>query len=249
MSQKKTKTDLQWEKFGIQNPYFGVLTNKRFYKKRLSNKQKVIFFRSGKNHVKTIFKILKKYFNKKHFENGLDFGCGVGRILAPLSYKCTKIFGADVSMAMLNEAEKNLKDLKISNAAFLLTSELLCTRLRFDFIHSFIVFQHIQPKQGISLLEDLLKKLKPNGIGCIHITIAQKKFAKTIAFFKQKVPFAANLANIFKRRPFFDPVLQMYCYNLIEIKSLFDKNKINTTFMEFTDHGGSIGCIFIFQKP
>jgi len=245
----ESSTDREWKKFGYKNPYFGVLTNKKFYKKNLSKSLKKQFFETGTVHIEVLFQKIKKFFNKKSFDQGLDFGCGVGRILIPLSKKCKHVLGLDISEGMLNEATKNIQSFKIQNASVQLSSEFFKNKMQFDIIHSFIVFQHIHPKQGLPLFENLIKKMKNGGIACIHFTISQSKSAWFVSFVKQKLPFAAKIANLIKGRKISDPVLQMYRYDICSIKKILDKYKIKNLLVDFTDHGGNIGFILFFQKP
>lgn len=244
----ESSSDREWKKFGDKNPYFGVFTNKRFYKRNLSKSLKKQFFETGADHIEVLFQKIKKYYNKKLFDQGLDFGCGVGRVLIPLSKKCKHVLGLDISQGMLKEATKNINRCKIHNASVQLSSDFSKNKRQFDFIHSFIVFQHIHPKQGLPLFDNLLKKLKNGGIACIHLIISQSKAARLVSFLKQKIPFAAKIANLLKGRKISDPVLQMYRYDICDIKTILGKNKIKNVLVEFTDHGGNIGCIFFIQK-
>ena len=44
----ESNTDREWEKFGKQNPYFGVLADEKFQQSRLFEAAKQEFFQTGK---------------------------------------------------------------------------------------------------------------------------------------------------------------------------------------------------------
>src|SRR3954470_15843781 len=102
-----SSTDKQWEQWGKKNPYFGVLgvessslTEKEAFER---------FFESGRQHISEVLSLLQASgatFNNESC--ALDFGCGVGRLLLPLSEKFSHVSGIDISPAMLELARKNL---------------------------------------------------------------------------------------------------------------------------------------------
>ena len=82
----------------------------------------------------------------------LDFGCGTGRLVIPLAEIADYVLGLDVSESMLWEARKNCKAHALNNVQLLKSDDTLsCLDGCFDFIHSFIVFQHIPVKRGIRI--------------------------------------------------------------------------------------------------
>ncbi|HKJ31811.1 MAG TPA: class I SAM-dependent methyltransferase [Balneolales bacterium] len=97
-----------------------------------------------------ILKKIRKYVDP-HFSinRALDFGCGVGRLLIPLSVYSSHVTGVDVSESMLDEARKNCEARQITNVDFIKSDDdLSLLNRKFNFIHSYIVFQHIPAKRG-----------------------------------------------------------------------------------------------------
>ncbi len=79
----------------------------------------------------------------------LDFGCGVGRLVIPLSKIAESVTGVDVSESMLNEAISNCDNQNVNNANFIKADDNLSMLSgKYDFIHSYIVFQHIPTKRA-----------------------------------------------------------------------------------------------------
>ena len=56
-------TDREWEKFGRNDPYFGVITHDKFRKANLTDEKKKEFFRSGYIYIDTVLKKIRKYID------------------------------------------------------------------------------------------------------------------------------------------------------------------------------------------
>lgn len=95
----------------------------------------------------------------------LEIGCGMGRILRPLSERIEKAFGVDISAEMIARARQGLAG--CGNV------EVSVTRGRLgdfgdaslDFVYSFIVFQHIPTKKAVTrYLLEAARVLKGKGV-------------------------------------------------------------------------------------
>ena len=96
----------------------------------------------------------------------LEIGCGIGRILIPMTGIFGEVIGVDVSDEMVKlgkEKISNIKNCKIlensgSDLSFLEDNY-------FDFCYSFIVFQHIPEKSIVAgYITEVSRILKPNGV-------------------------------------------------------------------------------------
>ncbi len=100
-------TDHDWESFGKNDPYWAVLTQDRFRKKVLDETARRDFFLSGEKYIDWVFWMIHKHVDSEFNPGkGLDFGCGVGRLLLPIARRCQSAIGTDVSESMLLEAKK-----------------------------------------------------------------------------------------------------------------------------------------------
>jgi len=110
----------------------------------------------------------QKIFDKKDPKKMkvLEIGCGIGRILIPMSEVFGEAIGVDVSQRMIEIAQKSLKN--IQNCKVFKTSGSDLSVLpdnSIDFCYSFIVFQHIPEKQVIiNYVKEVSRVLKP---GCL----------------------------------------------------------------------------------
>jgi hypothetical protein len=120
----------------------------------------------------------------------------------------------------------------------------------FDFIHSFIVFQHIPPNRGVGILDKMLSRLEPNGVGALHFTYASETqgMRRVFSQARAKVPYLHNFLNLAQGNPFRAPHMQMNDYDLNQIILLLQKHDCHKLFTEFSDHGGRLGVVFFFKK-
>jgi len=247
----KSNTDQAWESFGKFDPYFGVISDPRFQSKNLNKEAREEFFRSGNVYtsqlVATIRQRVTADFRPKR---SLDFGCGVGRILIPLARLSVEVVGVDVSKSMLAEALVNTTENGVNNVTLVESDDSL-SRLNgsFDFIHSFIVFQHINPSRGEQVLNHLLKLLSPGGVASLHFTYGATQIPqKVISFMQRRVPLARNVFNLLKRRSWAYPTMEMNSYSIPRLIDIFAKHGISTFYAETTNHGGYVGLQFFLHK-
>lgn len=165
-----------WNKFGENDPYFGVLSYEKYHIDVFTDSEKREFFSTGYQHIDSIVKKIEVLFNRKfNPDKSLDYGCGVGRVLIPRSKYSNEVIGVDVSEAMLKECERNCQEKAITNIRLINAAEYSESfSEKVDFIHSYIVFQHIPVRKGIKIFLSLLKNLSDNGIGIIHFTYSKK---------------------------------------------------------------------------
>lgn len=240
-----------WEYFGEKDPYFGVNTIAEMRAETLDQDKLNLFFESGEDYVQRIWNEIETHFvpNFKPVRS-LDFGCGVGRITLPIAKRSKKAVGVDISTGMLEIAEKNGKLFNAENITFIKgDDELSKVTGKFDFVHSFIVFQHIDPKSGMHVLKRILDLLPDNGIGVLHF-----EYANSVSTAWQKlrfrlyrdVPLIYSLRNlILKKRK--EPLIPMYQYDLNEIMLNLQQNDCHNCLIRFSKHGVE-GVLIFFQK-
>jgi ubiquinone/menaquinone biosynthesis C-methylase UbiE len=97
-------TDIEWEKWGLQDPYFSVLTNPKFRRGEMTAEAKQDFFFSGRYHVDQVMSACRRFIDPEFTpERVLDFGCGVGRLVLPFATIAREVVGVDISEAMLTD--------------------------------------------------------------------------------------------------------------------------------------------------
>lgn len=257
-------TDEEWEKWGEKDPYFGVITHDKFRKSKITDEDKKEFFKSGENHINHVLEVCRRHIDKTFIpKKVLDFGCGVGRLVLPLAELAECVVGLDVSESMLKEARINCEKRSLSNIILLKTDDNLspldCT---FNFIHSFIVFQHIPVLRGRQIFKKLLEHLEDGGICALQFTYAKTIFSENYGTQDlaphKKVRIPRGLKHfIYKSLSYKktlhktegDPEMQMNPYNANELFFLMQMAGIKNFYIEFTDHCGELGIFLYFQKP
>lgn len=162
-------TDEQyWEKIGKENPYWGVLSQDCFRGPNIDTRLKETFLAEGVRDIDFARAMIERYTDGPFTpKTALDFGCGVGRLVTAMAKHVDHVTGVDVSPAMLARAEADAKARGVDNVRF--TTAI--PDESFDWINSFIVFQHIEPRKGIALLDELLSRLQVGGVVTLHFTI------------------------------------------------------------------------------
>ena len=268
-------TDIEWERWGSQDPYFGVLTNPRFRKEGLTPEAKQEFFASGFAHVDYVVSACRRYIDEAFAPlRVLDFGCGVGRLLIPFAGFASEVVGIDVAPSMLDEARRNCVERGIGNVALVLSDDTLsAAEGQFDLVHSCIVLQHIEVARGRALFARLVDKVRAGGCGAIHVTFGWDVHAGTFgippepplapppltdALSQAKATVKRLLEPLgLQQKPAValpevsspDPEMQMNYYNLSELMFIMQRAGVHRVHTEFTDHGGALGAFLFFQKP
>jgi len=102
----------------------------------------------------------------KEQRRALEIGCGPGRLLMPMSRHFGEVHGVDISDEMVSLARQKLAHIPHAQVHVNSGSDLsLFAGGYFDFVYSWIVFQHIPDKQVVlSYLREAQRVLKPGGI-------------------------------------------------------------------------------------
>lgn len=98
-----TQTDKEWIDWSERNPYFGVLGVETGDISKEEIMKKV--FDSGVDHVSMISRTIEEIFGPLRPDARiLDFGCGVGRLVAAFARQFGQVVGVDISPAVLKLA-------------------------------------------------------------------------------------------------------------------------------------------------
>ena len=125
------------------------------------------FFEHGRGMFRDMQAILGKHgLSFSGFNNILDFGCGCGRLLIPMSILADagKLSGTDIdaeAIAWMRNSYSCFKDLDVN-------AEAPPTKYgdgQFDFIYSISIFTHLPEEMQRAWLGELARIIKPGGHG------------------------------------------------------------------------------------
>ena len=231
-------TDADWRELGATQPYWGVLTHKDFRTENLTARNLEALYASGAAEIGEIAGRLKAATGQTPGGRALDFGCGVGRLAEAMCAYAKDVTGYDISPGMLAEAKK-----RGGKARYV---EILPDG-PFDWINSFIVFQHIEPQRGLELMAQLADRLAPGGLVSLHITVwreahLQDPPERGLKRLIRPWLMRRRLARLPKG------AIRMYDYDLSAVTRVLKRAGLSDLTLVATDHGGHHGVIILGMK-
>lgn len=244
-------TDKAWTKFGDDDPYYGVISLDKFHKDNLTDEAFEEFFESGRSHIDFVLKEIREHLCSDFTPSrSLDFGCGVGRCTFPLA-DYGSVVGVDVSSSMLKEAEQWREKRNAKQVEFVLSNgDFSQISGDFDFVHSFIVFQHIRESRGLGIVDALTQRMRPGGVGAIqflyHRDVSPLK--RFVGVLRRHVPFVHGLCNLIVKKPFGEPLMEKNSYALTKLLLQLDRAGCGRVYVVFQGAPDFRSAVVFFQK-
>ena len=242
---KPSRTDRAWMRWGETNPYHGVLMG--FETSQMADQaRREAFFHTGHNHITDVISRVNEAMGGfKNKDSALDFGCGVGRLLGPLAAEFRRVVGVDISPDMRALARKNTEmypgvHLEASLAPLMLRNE------RFDLVHTIIVLQHINPAQGMNIIEELLDLVRVGGVFHLHFTIGDSRHTRRMLnWFRYRCPPLHWGYNIVRGRPWTEPTTEMHEYDIHSVLMLAANKGARDVLVYPSDEAGHRGVTLV----
>jgi 2-polyprenyl-3-methyl-5-hydroxy-6-metoxy-1,4-benzoquinol methylase len=251
----QVNTDRDWEHLAKTDPFWAVWTMDRYRKGNLTDASRTEFFSSGESYIDSMFRTVRQHVDASFApRSALDFGCGVGRMLLPLSRRCADVVGVDVSDSMLRLAEECCQSQGATNVRLVRSDDMLSAVTgSFDLVHSFVVLQHIPVPRGLLLLHRLLSLVKDGGVGVLHLTYGscgtgsagQQRWRSVV---RRLARHFLRGSGLLRRQASESHTMLMGEYPLNEVFRMVYEAGARRLWTEMTNHGGPLGLNLLFRK-
>ncbi len=248
--------DPRWEAFAAREPYYAVLTAPRFRRANLTVAREREFFTSGETQVDAIFRTIELRL-APHFAPTalLEYGCGVGRLALPLARRAGRRAGhvtaVDRSPVMLAAARQHAERSGVNNLSFCTPADLFASPGTFDFVNCYLVFQRIPRDTGVALLGELLKRIRPGGIGVFQFPYRTSVSAsvQSARWLRDRVPGVNALANLLRGKPVEEPFIASHTYALDDVLRSLDDASLDAAHIVFEHHADLASAIVFTEVP
>ena len=141
----------KWDKFANEDAEYYILSYKDVdYSTEEGQK---FFYSSGQEDTELFLSRSGPYLTSK--KAALEIGCGIGRLTLPHARIFGQISAVDVSPTMISKLKANAEKAGLSNIQGFLSDEKWDS-LRYDYVWSFIVFQHIS---DYSIIQNYIRRI------------------------------------------------------------------------------------------
>ena len=100
------------------------------------------FVASGERDAARILTLCRSFLGRRRL--AVEIGCGVGRLLIPVSREFDRVVGVDIAPTMLRKLAENCDRAGVTNVVGMLADEAWDAQGPIDFAYSHIVLQHIE---------------------------------------------------------------------------------------------------------
>jgi 2-polyprenyl-3-methyl-5-hydroxy-6-metoxy-1,4-benzoquinol methylase len=244
--------DRDWERFGAEAPYYSVINTERYRSEQLDDELIREVLETGESSSNTFLQFAQQRFG--HFSRGraLEFGCGVGRLLLPLAREFEGVTGVDVSPAMLAEAERNCERAGAKNVQLVRSDDQLSqVEGAFDFVLSYLVFQHIPVRRGEAIMKRLLDLVAPGGVVAIHFTTSRTgtPWRQFVHVLRRNFPPLHYAGNIAAGMRWNEPMMQTNLYDGERVNAFAAEAGLGEFVelpVDFADH---VGHVLFARRP
>jgi SAM-dependent methyltransferase len=156
-----------WEAFGRDDPLWAVLTEPS---RRGGLWDPDEFLATGEQEIGELFAELDACGIALDKGRALDFGCGAGRLTQALADWFQQCDGVDIAASMIAEAERlNRHGERVSYHVNPSADLALFGGETFDFVLSYIVLQHMEPRYAKRYIAEFVRVLKVGAVGVFSL--------------------------------------------------------------------------------
>jgi ubiquinone/menaquinone biosynthesis C-methylase UbiE len=156
-----------WNSVGHSNPVWAVLGTPENWRRLAPDDE---FFRTGEEEIATELARIESLGVELRHGRVLEFGCGLGRLTQALAGRFDEAVGVDIAASMIEGARA--ANQRGSRCQFVLNERDDLTIFGdgvFDYVLCIAVFEHIPPALAERYMRELIRVLKPGGIGSFRV--------------------------------------------------------------------------------
>jgi SAM-dependent methyltransferase len=228
-----------WEIIAARDPWFGVLNVEEFRNARIDDAARQRFYQSGESEVGQVLGWFDADLGARPSGHALDIGSGLGRLSRAMAKTQAGVTGYDISDTMVRLAADGAP----ANCRF--TTQL--PDGPFDWINSFIVFQHIPPAEGLALIERALARTAPRAFISLQITgwrSSPAAPASPLATFRK---WRNRRVHRTQDRPV-DALIGMHDYNFSDVLQRVTAAGFSRIVLRHTNHGEHHGAWILSRR-
>jgi SAM-dependent methyltransferase len=223
-----------WRKFGETDAHWSVLTNERYRKDSLEQ-NKAEFYASGEKNVERFqWAAARCGVDLSRLGSCLELGAGVGRVTMALAKVFPKVHAADISASHLALAAEEAKARGLTNIDFhrVATVAELDALPEVDAFFTVITLQHSPPPVMKLVLEKVLARLRPGGIGHFQLPTMLVGYRFTVEEFFAGVAQKQDMEHHCLPQPVVFDIVERAGCRVLECQhdTLSRLNKVSNTF-------------------
>jgi SAM-dependent methyltransferase len=244
--------DRDWERFGIEDPYYSMLNTERYRSRTLDDDLVREVLQTGEANVEYFLHFAEQRFGPLPRGRALEFGCGVGRHVLPLARQYASVTAVDVAASMLAEAERNCAREELTNVELVRSDDALSqVEGAFDLVLSYLVFQHIPVRRGEAIIERLLERVTPGGIAAIHVTTGRSspRWRQVVHVLRRNFTPLHYLGNVASGMRWNEPMMQTNLYDGTRLKGFAASSGLGDLVELPVQHADHVGHILFAQRP
>jgi len=208
-------SDSRWEAFVTREPYFAVVPAAEYLRANLTPQREQEFFASGEELVSWMFEVIGPLAPGFAPVAALEYGCGAGRLALSLASRAGSVTAVDDSPAMLTFARDQAarRGLDIEFGA---PDVVHATSRKFDLVVCHLPLQRMRPADGLALVETLITRIGPGGVGVFHVPYADSTpaFVRASRLLRTHLPLVNRLVNRLRGKDADAPFVPTHTYPL-----------------------------------
>ncbi len=122
---------------------------------------------------------------------------------------------------------------------------------RFDLIHSCLVFQHIKFNRGLVFIKELCDRVSPGGYLALqfYYKCNAPGIVRMLVKLRYKLPLVNYIRNIYRRRPVFEPAMQLHVYSMDSVLHILSSRGFGEVYKNlYPSSDREFESVFLFAK-